>query len=132
MYYGNFRFRGKLYKGIHEPLITQGLFETVQKVLKRWDKPRKTPREWAFRGFLTCGKCGCSFTAEAKKQRRYVYYHCTYARGKCSNKYVREDWLDNKIGELLKALQMSPEVLEVAKAGLLESHGHEKAYYTRR
>ncbi|MEK7388655.1 MAG: recombinase family protein [Elusimicrobiota bacterium] len=129
IYHGEFRFRGKLYKGVHTPIISKGLFETVQKVMKRWDKPRKTGREFAFRGFLTCGICGCSFTAEGKKERRYVYYHCTFARGKCPNKYVREDRLDAKIGEILKAFQLSPEDFEVAKTGLLQSHAGEKEYH---
>ncbi|MBI4422196.1 MAG: recombinase family protein, partial [Elusimicrobia bacterium] len=128
IYHGEFRFRGKMYKGVHQPIISKGLFETVQKVLKRWDKPRKTPREYAFRGFLTCGKCGCSFTAQTKK-KKYIYYNCTQGRGKCLNAWVREDRLDAKIGELLKQFQMSPEDFETAKRGLLESHAGEKEYH---
>ena len=96
--------------------------------MKRWNKPRKTGREFAFRGFLTCGKCGCSFTAQLKK-KKYVYYNCTQARGKCSSKVLREDRLDAKIGEILKAFRLRPEDFEVVKTGLLQSHAGEKEYH---
>lgn len=38
---------------------------------------------------LTCGRCGCAYTAEIKKER-YTYYRCTSYRGACGNTYIRE------------------------------------------
>ena len=51
---------------------------------------RDTRRQHAFAGLMTCGRCGCAYTAEMKKGR-YIYYHCTGHRGACGNTYVREE-----------------------------------------
>ena len=128
-YYGEFRFREKLYKGIHEPMISKGLWEQCQAVMKRYHKPRVSKKEYVFRGLLTCGKCGCAYTAEQKKKRRYVYYHCTSAKGRCKNTYLREERVDELLGEALKALQADPELLDYLTNGLHESHEAEKVYH---
>ncbi|MBI4064533.1 MAG: recombinase family protein [Elusimicrobia bacterium] len=128
IYYGYFIWRRKLYKGIHEPIVSKELFDMVQKVLKRFDKPRITKKEYAFRGLLTCGVCGCAYTAE-KKKGKYVYYHCTFAKGRCKNSYLREEALDQKLEEILKTIQIDQGVLEFLTGGLKESHSQEKAYH---
>ena len=48
-----------------------------------------------------CGECGCSITAEIKKGR-YIYYHCTFDKGKCGGSYVREEELERQFGEIFK------------------------------
>ena len=54
LYYGEFRSGRKMYRGIHEPLISQDLFDQVQDVLK--EKGRRNIRQqkhhWAFQGLL--------------------------------------------------------------------------------
>jgi site-specific DNA recombinase len=64
----------------------------VQEVLteKGQRRTRQQKHRWAFQGLLTYGHCGCAITAEIK-QGRYVYYHCTGYKGKCPEKYVREE-----------------------------------------
>jgi hypothetical protein len=42
---------------------------------------------------------------------RYVYYHCTGNKGKCPEKYVREEELARQFGEALRAIQLDDEVL---------------------
>jgi DNA invertase Pin-like site-specific DNA recombinase len=87
LYYGDFDWAGKRYQGIHEPLISQGLFNRVQEVLtdKGNRRTHQQKHHWAFQGLVSCGHCGCAFTAEVKKGR-YVYYHCTGYKGKCPEK----------------------------------------------
>ena len=62
------------------------------------DKGRRRTRhqkhDWSFRGLLTCGHCGCALTAEIKKGK-YVYYHCTENKGKCPEKWAREEEVDD-------------------------------------
>ena len=60
-----------------------------------------------------CGHCGCALTAE-KKKGRYVYYHCTGHKGKCPEKYVREEVLAEQFGEALKAIKLEGDVLELS------------------
>src|SRR5262249_23341333 len=60
-------------------------------------------------GLLTCAQCGCAITAERKKGK-YVYYHCTDHHGGCENTYIREERLSDLLGEVMKPIQIPPEV----------------------
>ena len=116
-YYGTFRFNGELYEGSHEPIISKKLFDEVQQVMNnRGKKKRKRKHEFAFSGFMKCGKCSCLITAET--QKGYIYYRCTKKKQTCDEKYIREealveqmksviqkvsipdDWADNMLAEL--------------------------------
>ena len=130
IYHGEFDWAGKHYRGIHEPLITQELFDRVQDALTEKGHSRRRPHthNWAFQGLVFCGHCGCALTAEIKKER-YVYYHCTGAKGKCPEKYAREEEMARQFGEALRLIQMDKEVLEWVVTALKESHGDEKRYH---
>jgi len=52
-----------------------------------------------------------ALTGEIKKGR-YVYYHCTGHKGKCPERYVREEELDRGFTEALRAIKIDKEVLE--------------------
>ena len=97
-YYGIFRYDNEIYEGSHPPIITKQLFEKVQKVLsQRHRATRKKKYNYVFRGFIKCGECGGMITAEIKK-KRYIYYHCTKRKGKCSQPYnTTEKDLANQI-----------------------------------
>lgn len=69
-------------KGLHEPLITERLFDKVQNVLKGDVKPKRsaiaTPEDLPLRGYLKCPNCHRMLTGSASKGRRthVAYYHC--------------------------------------------------------
>ncbi len=68
IYYGVFSFNGEVYDGTHEPIISKKLFDSVQQVMSnRGKKQRKRKHEFAFSGFMRCGKCDCLITAETQK-----------------------------------------------------------------
>jgi len=128
IYYGKFYWSGKYYDGTHEPLIDKDLFDRAQDVLfGRRGKVRQQKHAWAFQGMVDCGHCGCTMTAEIKKGR-YVYYHCTGHKGKCPEKYVREEELSRQFGEALSKIRFDEEVLEWILTALRESHKDEKKY----
>lgn len=129
-YYGYFRWGSKLYKGNHEPIISRELFDMVQKAFRGYKRPQGNKHNFAFTGLLTCGKCGCAITAEIKKGK-YIYYHCTEYKGKCSNSYIREEALGEKLGELVKGIQIDTKDIEDIKEALLSSHQDEKEYHDR-
>ena len=99
-YYGKFEWpekSGNWYDGSHKPLITKELYDQIH--IGRIDyKGKPGSKTFAFKGLLTCGKCGSAITAEEKHKilkdgtfRRHVYYSC--AKGKdrnCDQKYVNE------------------------------------------
>jgi hypothetical protein len=64
-----------------------------------------------------------------KKKGQYVYYHCTGHKGKCPEKYVREEELAEQFGEALKAIKLDGDVLEWVVTALKSSHEDEKKYH---
>ena len=128
IYYGRFEWRGRLYQGTHEPIITKELFETVRRVFANHNKPKYTKRKLPLAGFLTCGICGCTITGE-KQKGRYVYYRCSGYKGKCGNTYVRQEELEDRFGEIVRKIRIDEDVLELVKDALMESHRDEKEYH---
>jgi site-specific DNA recombinase len=130
IYYGDFVWAGKEYRGKHDPIITRELYDRVQDVMEEKGKrrTRQQKHDWAFQGLLSCGHCGCAITAELKKQQ-YVYYHCTGYKGKCPEKYVREEEIARQFGDALKAIQLDGEVLEWIKTALKGSHESEERHH---
>jgi hypothetical protein len=133
IYYGDFVWTGKRYRGIHEPLITKDLFDRAQDVLtdKGQRRTHQQKHDWAFQGLVSCGHCGCAYVAELKK-KRYVYYHCTGNKGKCPEKYVREEEIARQFGEALRAIQLDDEVFSWIVTALKESHKDAKQYHDER
>ena len=109
VYFGDFRWKGQIYRGHHDPIISKAQFDAVQAVFALANKPRYTKRRHAFAGLLRCGRCGCALTAEVKKAK-YVYYHCTGYRGRCGNTYVRKKDLAQLLGEVVRHVEISPDI----------------------
>lgn len=129
-YYGYFRWGSKLYKGTHSPIISKELFDATQRAFRGCNKEKQWVNDFAFTGLLTCGKCGCAITAEMKKGK-YIYYHCTRYKGNCGNSYIREEALGEKLGELIKDIQIDEEVVETIREALLSSYQDKKEYHDR-
>ncbi len=131
IYYGRFTWAGKEYQGKFEPIISKDLYDRVQEVMvdKGNRRTRQQKHDWAFQGLLSCGHCGCAMTAEFKKQR-YTYYHCTGFKGKCPEKYVREEEVARQLGEALKAIQLDEEILQWIKSALKDSHESEERHHS--
>ena len=130
IYVGEFVWKRKTYQGNHEPIINRELWDKAQAVLDgRNARPtRKTTRDFAFSGLIQCGHCGCSMVAEIKKSR-YVYHHCSRAKGKCPEPYTREEVLEERFAELLERLRFDDEVLTWVSEALRVSHGDEKQHH---
>ena len=128
IYTGEFEYGGKRYQGIHEPLVSRVVWERCQEILdgRHEKKHRKTKHDFAFSGFIRCGHCGCSLVGEIKKGR-YVYYHCTGYRGKCPERYTREEHLTNSFAERLRGLVIGPEIIEWLQDELITSDLTEQA-----
>jgi len=127
IYYGYFRWDRKLIKGNHEPLISKGLFDQVQAQLSRLNKPKGRKHEFAFRGLLTCGYCGCSMTADIHKGK-YIYYRCTGGKGRCDQAYLSQEEVALRLGEAIQHISIDPPRVEWIKQALKASH-HEEAEF---
>jgi site-specific DNA recombinase len=71
-YYGQFEFpkgSGQLFRGKHQPMITETEYDRVQALLGRKGNPRpRTHGVFPFTGLIRCGECNGMVTAEEKHQ----------------------------------------------------------------
>lgn len=101
--------------GIHEPLISEELFNNVQDILN--GRKRKVQRsstqkqELPLRGFLVCSKCGGNLTGSASKGKggRYFYYHCQPG---CKERF-RSDEANDKLVKELKKISAKKEAISL-------------------
>lgn len=116
-YYGFFEYGNppQLYKGNHEPMITEQEFDQVQKLLGRKGRPRAQTRRFAFTGLMRCSNCGAMITAEEKTKRYkngtstiYVYYRCTKHKDEnCPEKAIELAKLSEQIDEAIGQFTIS-------------------------
>lgn len=98
-------------KGIHEPIISEELFNNVQDVLagkRRLAYSCKTKEEFPLRGFLTCPSCGKNLTASISRGgsgNRHYYYHCIKG---CKERHKAFD-LHDQFSEILKNIRFDEE-----------------------
>lgn len=101
-------------KAIHEPIIDEELFYTVQDILEgkkaknNLAKIHRAKPELPLRGFLKCPRCGNKLTGSASKGHggRYFYYHCTKGCGE----RVQAPVLNEKFHDLLYEMQPKEEI----------------------
>jgi DNA invertase Pin-like site-specific DNA recombinase len=144
-YYGRFRWNGELspHSESYEPLITQELWDEVQKV--RTEKSRQTRRTrdgkicktFKYTG-LKCSLCGCAIVGEERhktlrrsgKAASYTYYHCCQAKGKCDLGWFTEKELDHYFDYMLgwlEELNITPEIYENARKVLEADYNENRA-----
>jgi len=130
IYYGYIPYKGRLYKGIHEPLVSKDLFDDVQEILSGKGRSRgKTRRFFTFKKLMVCGNpdCGCAVTAEEHREK--VYYHCTNFKNTCTRKSMREDIVAPNFENVLKSLKMDDKFIELVGQGLKESLDDERKHH---
>ncbi len=117
-YYGDFRFKGEIYQGIHEPLITKKLFDIIQKVMD--DRGRShpvAPLNFPFTGLIKCGECGMMISAEqhlkyyksTNQGQQFIYYRCSKKSRvvKCSQPYITESAIIPQLNGHIKKVSLS-------------------------
>ena len=114
-YCGRFKYGGEIYKGKHEPMVTEAEFEKAQVILGNRSKTHTT-HKFAFTGLIRCGECGSMITAEEKIKRQkngnvhfYTYYHCGKTMNKpCRQRVITKESLEEQIFEILKRIEIPP------------------------
>jgi DNA invertase Pin-like site-specific DNA recombinase len=127
IYYGIIRYKGEIYEGKHEPIITKKLFDKCQEVMRRRGKPKKAKRYFVFRDLLMrCAECGRMITAETHKG--FIYYRCTKRNTNCPKKYLREEELAAQIRKVIQKVSLCDdwtkkilELLEKDKNSVVQS-----------
>lgn len=123
LYYGYFKWKGQIHKGVHEAIVSKNIFDEVQRTIelrKRSKCGSRNKKNFTFHGFMHCA-CGLRMTAEAKTKKNkenihhYVYYRCTKSKGAkyCSQKYLREEELTEEIYKNLSHLYFDKKMLDL-------------------
>lgn len=92
---------GQEFPGVHQPLISQKLFDRVQSVLAHRSKKTLVRHDHLYRGLFKCGLCGSAMTPEA--QKGWVYYRCH--KKNCPMKTAREDYISNEVDRVILQLE---------------------------
>jgi hypothetical protein len=128
-YAGIFEYKGKIYQGKHEPMVTLEEFDRVQLLLSRKGKPRKKEHDFPYTGMISCSECGSAITAIKKdklvkstgKIESYVYYYCTRNKvhGKCSQrKYTSAREVEEQVRKELEKYKITKVAIDWARKTL--------------
>lgn len=111
-YTGKFRFDGKIYPGIHDPIVTEKEFEKIQLMLKQNGRLRAVKHDYLFAGLLFCGCCGGLLSGDY--QKGHHYYRCARTKGAektCTeNHYSRQSKLNNDVLEAMDKLTITESI----------------------
>ncbi|MFM7457782.1 MAG: recombinase family protein [bacterium] len=129
-YYGMFRWNKELHHGNHEAMISKEDFDKAQKIISSKKTAPKTNRYvFPLKGFIHCGECGASVTAEYKNKKRAdgslnerIYYRCTHRRKdfNCKQPMLREEDLQAQIIDILDSIEIPEAFLSWVKKWLIE------------
>ncbi len=128
-YMGKIRWNDAVYSGKHEALVSEEMFELVQRTLKGKKTPRYTKHLYLFKGFLRCNECGGLITWE--KHKGIVYGHCNHYRSCSQTTWIKEPEAEKQISHLFGNLQIkNQKLMEWIKQALKESHQDEIQYHS--
>jgi site-specific DNA recombinase len=103
-------------RGLHEPLISQELFDDVQEVLAG-RSPGATPKrkinpDFPLKHFVKCDSCGAPLTGGfcAGRSKRYAYYWCR--NPSCHAVKLKGEQLEADFLALLQRLRPAPDDVE--------------------
>ena len=121
-YAGKVKFAGQIYQGIHQPIISEKLFELAQKTHKKRIRKFRVYRDFLFGGLVNCEKCGYKMTPcfvnkwPKGKLKRYYYYRCTSTHHKswqaCPVKQVNADRLEKYVLENLERISLDQDYID--------------------
>ena len=126
-YTGYFEWKGKIYAGKYEAIISEELWKTAQDILNKRNAscPKIQNHNFAFSGLIKCTQTGGYLVGEIKKGK-YIYYRAAGAAGLA---YVKEREIEQAFAEELKKLKFDDEVMAWIIKALKESHTDQQKYH---
>jgi site-specific DNA recombinase len=127
LYIGKVKYSGDLYKGTHEAIVSEEVFNKAQEILANNRVERKNPRNAKNTGLLNnilrCKACDSimfhTYTSK-KEERKYRYYVCMNAQKRgyknCPNRSVNAQQIENivviSLMKIATDLQLRKETLQ--------------------
>jgi len=120
VYTGKIRYAGKVSQGLHQPIISEELFNLAQEIRRKKKRIMKVYKDYPLAGLMKCKECDSFMSPchtnkrKQSKLKRYYYYRCS--------KTFRRDW------DSCKTRQVSADRLEDFVFGNLERISIDKVY----
>ena len=119
-YIGEYKYNDIVIPNGIPAIISEELFEKVQKRLKRnkhAPAAEKAKEKYLLTTKLFCGNCGAYMIGESghgHKGIMYHYYKCATAKrkGNCDKKTVKKDYIENLVVELTKQTVLHDDVIK--------------------
>jgi Site-specific recombinases, DNA invertase Pin homologs len=134
LYIGKVKYNGELYKGEHEAIISEEVFNKAQEIIAnnrvRRDNPRNTSSTGILNHILRCKACNSTMfhTYSSKKgQRKYRYYICMNAQKRgysnCPTRSVNANVIEDAVIDNLRtiAANSTDEHKELKEALIVDS-----------
>ncbi|MDC0977716.1 recombinase family protein [bacterium] len=81
IYTGQIQWGNKLYKGVHQPIITESTFQKVKQIFESQKKHGiRNTSNGLLKGLVNCSYCGSPLSisyTKKKNNKKYYYYRCT-------------------------------------------------------
>ncbi|PQJ80670.1 recombinase family protein [Polaribacter porphyrae] len=130
-YYGLMKFKGKLFPHKYQPIITKELFDTVQQQFELKNRNNTKNKQKVlklFQSLITCKNCGCTITAESKKEGRFILYSCTNYYKNCKKIYVNETHLIEQIESFFHSIKLTDKQIKLVVNQLRILHESHKKF----
>lgn len=122
LYIGMVKYKGDVFRGIHEPIIDEELFKKVQERRSMKKVSGRPSPATLLSGLIVCGECGsryaCTAHAVGGKYRYYTCYNrrpvnkAVYSGKRCGNKNYRVDKLEEIVLNELRKISLDPSGLQ--------------------
>ena len=110
-YLGEVQYKGQWYPGVHEPLVSQDVFDRCQAVrekrrVKVGTSARDASREYLLTGIAKCARCGGHMRGDYSmtNQKRYYRDPARQRGQECDQRMVGADGAENAVGNWLRQI----------------------------
>ena len=125
-YLGYVSFRGAEYRGRHQPLVAQQLFDTVAEVLRsrRHAAEKLRKHHHYLKGSVFCARCGSRLCLTQAKGNggTYDYFFCVgrhQRRTDCAQRYVPVEAVEAAVAGYYRTVRMPEKLQHDIREGLL-------------
>lgn len=110
-------YKGQLYKGLHEPVFTEEMFQKGLEAREKRKSKRLTPKtDNLLTGLMYCGDCGCSMRYQKWHNGKKRIYCCSRDKSlhyipnhnpDCKNLLYWSDDIDKQVEEKIKQISLN-------------------------
>lgn len=127
-YLGEYRFRDIVKPNAFPAIVSEELFERVQKrMIKNQKAParHKAEDDYILTTKLHCGKCGAFMVGESgtsKTKAVHHYYKCATAKKRrgCDKKSVRKEWIEDIVVKYIMKIIMDDKLIDTIADSILD------------